>query len=361
MPQFIPGLELNRRFYLEVIYPILSREFTHLHYSAARLGTGSEVLGYDTPMSADHDWGLRLQLFFSQEDFDKYGAEVTEKLRHELPYNFLGYSTHFGEPDDEGTRLLAQTDGPRNHRVEVWTVRGFFEEYMACDPYQEPTIYDWLTWPQQHLLGVTAGQVYADDLGDLAMIRHKLLYYPHDVWLYLLAAQWSRIGQEEAFVGRTGDIGDELGSRILAARLVHDLMQLCFLIEKTYAPYPKWFGVAFSRLTCASTLMPTLSQILDAQDWRAREDHLCQAYETVAKLHNGLQITEPLATDVRYFHGRLFRVIGADRFVSALRKALTDETVREIRTNIGSIDQFSHSTDLRSYSELHKKLQLLYK
>ncbi len=361
MAQFIPGLELNRRFHLEVIKPILSREFPHLRYSAARLGSGSEVLGYDTATSVDHDWGPRLQLFFTPEDYENYRSKVIELLRHQLPHYFLGYSTHFGEADNEGARLLAHTDGPRNHRVEVWTIRGFFEEYMACDPYQEPTVYDWLVWPQQHLLGVIAGEVYADDLGDLAMIRRRLTYYPHDVWLYLLAAQWSRIGQEEAFVGRTGDVGDELGSRILAGRLVHDLMQLCFLMEKRYAPYPKWFGSAFSRLECASSLTPILLQVMSAQDWEIREDYLCLAYETVAQLHNGLRITEPLATEVSNFHGRPFRVISAERYVSALREAITDQTVKNIETNIGSIDQFSHSTDLRSYPQLHKKLQLMYK
>jgi hypothetical protein len=203
--------------------------------------------------------------------------------------------------------------------------------------------------------------VYADDLGDLAMIRHNLKHYPHDVWLYLLATQWSRIGQEEEFVGRTGEIGDEIGSRILAARLVHDLMQLCFLMEKSYAPYSKWFGTAFAQLECASTLSPILLQILAAQDWRVREDYLCHAYETVAKLHNALQITEPLATEVSYFHSRPFRVISADRYASALKGAITDQAVKNIETNVGSIDQFSHSTDLRSYPQLHKRLQLLYK
>ena len=93
-----------------------------------------------------------------------------------------------------------------------------------------------VVYSQQHLLGVTAGAVYVDQLEELQRIRAKLRYYPHDVWLYLLAAQWARIGQEEHFVGRTGGIGDALGSRLLATRLVHDMMMLCFLQEKRYAP-----------------------------------------------------------------------------------------------------------------------------
>ncbi len=361
MNQFIPGLELNRKFYYEAVKPILAAEFPQLQFSAARMGNGSEVLGYDTPPSTDHDWGPRLQLFLCAKEYEQLQVEVIARLRQRLPRRFLGYPTHFGEPDDEGVRLLAETGGSVNHRVEVWTIHGFFIDYMGYDPRQEPTVLDWLSWPQQHLLGVTAGEVYDDYLGQLKPLRRRLKQYPHDVWLYLLAAQWRRIGQEEAFVGRTGDVGDELGSKLLASRLVHDLMQLCFLMERTYAPYPKWYGTAFSRLTCAPRLTPILFHILSAKEWQSREDHLCQAYEMVAKMHNALGITEPLATDVRTFHNRPFRVIEADRFVDALKEALTDQEVKAIGTNIGSIDQFSHSADLRSDPQLHKKLQSLYK
>ncbi len=359
--RFIPGLELNHRFYHEAVKPILDEEFPQLPFSAARLGSGSEVLGYDTPLSTDHDWGPRFQLFLRSADYELFQAEIAERLRHRLPPKFLGWPTHFDEPDDEGTRLLLETDGPVNHRVEIWTVRGFFLSYMAYDPQQAPTVFDWLTWPQQHLLGVTAGEVYEDGLAELEPVRRRLQQYPHDVWLYLLAAQWSRIGQEEHFVGRTGEVGDELGSKLLAARLVHDLMRLCFLMERIYAPYPKWFGSAFSRLASAASLSPILGRILNAQDWREREEQLCLAYEYAAGMHNELGITEPLAANARYFHDRPYRIIDASRFAGALKAAVTDPAVKAITVDIGSIDQFSHNTDLRSDPTLHKKLQSLYK
>ena len=98
----------------------------------------------------------------------------------------------------------------------------------------------------------------------MAEIRRKLSYFPRDVWLYLLAAQWARIGQEEHFVGRSGEVGDEIGSRLLAARLAHDIMQLCFLMEKIYAPYPKWFGFAFAQLGVRQCAVPILHRVLDA-------------------------------------------------------------------------------------------------
>ncbi len=55
MPLFLPGLELAQRFYQEAVQPILAMSFPMLPYGAALLGSGSDVLGFDTPMSTDHD------------------------------------------------------------------------------------------------------------------------------------------------------------------------------------------------------------------------------------------------------------------------------------------------------------------
>ncbi|MCP4426777.1 MAG: DUF4037 domain-containing protein [Chloroflexi bacterium] len=361
MPEFIPGLKLNELFYFEVVKPILAAEFPSLVYSAARLGTGSDVLGYDDEISTDHDWGLRFQLFLSEEDEARWETAVAQTLAHQLPVSFRGYSTHFDATDEEGvSRLEPIASGPVNHRITTTTIRRFFHERMRFDPFAEPSVYDWLTFAQQHLLEVTRGAVFHDGLGDLEPIRDKLAYFPHDVWLYLLAAQWARIGQEEHFMGRAGDAGDELGSQLLAARLVHDIMLLCFLMERQYAPYPKWFGAAASRLECAPRLMPILQRVLTAATWQEREIPLCEAFKLAAKKHNQLGITEALDTAVSHFHGRPYKVIHADRFVTAIKNVIADETVKAIPTNIGSIDQFSHSADLREQARLHRRLATLY-
>lgn len=60
---FIGGLELSRRFYREAVRPLLERPFPDLPHAAALLGTGSDVLGFDTEMSTDHDWGPSVVLF----------------------------------------------------------------------------------------------------------------------------------------------------------------------------------------------------------------------------------------------------------------------------------------------------------
>ena len=74
------------------------------------------------------------------------------------------------------------------------------------------------------------------------------------MWLWQLACQWRRIAKEEPFPGRAAEAGDQLGCRVLVARLVRDVMRLCFLLERRYAPYPKWLGTAFARLDSAATV-----------------------------------------------------------------------------------------------------------
>lgn len=363
MSIFLLGLELSRLFYEEAVRPILAAHFPQLEYSAALIGDGSEVLGFDTEMSSDHDWGPRLLLFLTEEDYEKEKTALFDTLARNLPRRFRGYSTQFGPPDpnDNGTRLLEETTGgPISHQVETITLRGFVQGHLGFDIQNALEPADWLTFPEQKLRTLVAGAVYHDGVG-LQTLRDRFAYYPHDVWLYLLASGWNRIGQEQHLMGRAGYVGDEIGSAIIGARLVRDLMRLCFLMERQYAPYPKWFGTAFARLNCAADLSPTLRRALTAETWQEREKHLCTAYEKVAALHNGLHLTEPLPTQVTSFFGRPFQVIFSD-FPGALCAQITDPEVKRIAEKglLGSADQFSDSTDLLSDARWRKTLRNCY-
>jgi hypothetical protein len=221
---------------------------------------------------------------------------------------------------------------------------------------------DWLTFPEQKLRAVTSGAIYRDEIG-LRKAIDRFVYYPKDVWLYLLASGWNRIGQEEHLMGRAGIEGDEIGSAIIAARLVRDLMRLCFLMEKQYAPYPKWFGKGFSRLKCGTDLSPIFKRVLSAEIWREREKHLATAYERVAEMHNDLKITEPLPAKVGNFFTRPFLVIHLHgKFAEAICARIDDREVKRIAGNqlVGSVDQFSDSTDVLSDPKWRKILRKFY-
>ncbi len=362
--KFIAGLELCESFYRQAVAPILSQDFSGLAYAAALIGSGSEVLGLDSEMSSDHHWGPRVMLFLDQADVAKYKPAVTQTLSAKLPRQFLGYPTSYtaASPENKGVQLLEYSeDGPINHRVSIASIRDFFNEYLDFDIANDITAKDWLTIPDQKLLSITSGRIFHDQVG-LEVARMRFAYYPHDVWLYLLAAGWSRIEQEEHLMGRAGSAGDEIGSAIIASRLVRDLMRLCFLMEKRYAPYPKWFGTAFCKLAAAAKLEPILQKALTAQNWREREGQLTQAYEYVATLHNQLGITGPMPATVSKFHERPFYVISKGSFSKAILAEITDPTILDIAKKplIGSIDQLSDSTDLQAEPVWRRALCGLY-
>jgi hypothetical protein len=362
MPKFIPGLRLSRLFYQREIRPILNKQFPKLRYSAAVIGWGSEVLGFDTPISRDHHWGPRALLFLSEKDYPKLKNKIRKALSNSLPCEFMGYSTNYSKPQPNGIRHPVKiARGPVNHLVNIYTVRSFFETRLNFDPSKKITVTDWLTLPQQRLLEVVTGEVYHDGLGELHKIREKLKFYPRDVWLYMLAAQWTRISQEEAFVGRTGSVGDELGSQVVAARLVREIMKLALLMEKQYAPYSKWLGKSFGKLNIAGQLIPILRGVLLAKTWKTRERRLAQAYSVVAKQHNILGITKQLPTRASNYYSRPYLVIHGDSFAEAIKNAIKDPQVRRIKTEVGSIDQFTDSTDVVENLPLSKSLAVVYR
>ena len=220
---------------------------------------------------------------------------------------------------------------------------------------------DWLTFPQQKLRTIMSGGIFHDDIG-LDAERARFTWYPPDLWRYLLAAGWARIGQDEHLMGRAGLVGDELGSALIAARLVRDLMHLCFLMERQYAPYAKWFGTAFAQLESATALTDILLAVQGAAAWQERDRRLSEAYKVVAARHNRLGLTEPMPETPTSFFGRPFRVMALQGFADALLHSVRDPEVAELaqRRPIGSIDQFSDSTDLLEATELRPTLRALY-
>jgi uncharacterized protein DUF4037 len=314
---FVSGQELSRRFYSEAVRPVIDAAFPGLRHSAALLGRGSEVLGFDDAMSADHNWEPRVQFFLRDEDHARVGDAVTEVLRQKVPSRFADRDTEFG----------------------VHTLRGYFLEQLNVDLGAEIAACDWLTFSEQNLCTITAGAVFHDEAG-LAEVRERFAYYPRDVWIYLMMAGWWRVHPEVNLVGRSGFVGDELGSAVIGARLVQDLMRLCFLMERRYAPYAKWFGTAFSRLSCGPSLVPILQTALRAGSWQERETALMAAYQEVARIHNALQITPAVEVGVEQLWGRPFKVVWGD-FIGALAAEIQDPVVKEIahRWPAGGVDQ----------------------
>lgn len=376
MTEFVGGLKLCELFFHQHIEAILLELDSSLRYSAALIGPGSEVLGMDTPVSVDHDWGPRCILFLSETDLSAKKEVILNALSQNLPHTFLGFPVGFSDPDALGVRVPVQnsTDDvssrePVHHRITVTSINQYLMDYLGVDMRDELSVSDWLSLPEQKLLTVVSGRVFRDDDGLLELARSRFTYYPHDVWLYQLAACWLRVEQEEHLVVRASQVGDELGSIVIASRLVRDMMRLCFLMEKRYAPYPKWFGSAFRLLECGPRLEPILRAVLveGSQGWSHRERCLVAAFEAVAALHKSLSITPgiELPVTVRNFHDRGFKVISMGEYSTALLSSIQDPAVRQLPGSrsepcFGGVDFLSDNTDALCTPTLRPHLKALY-
>jgi hypothetical protein len=114
--EFVPGVRLAGEFFAEVVRPLLEAEFPGLGYAAALIGAGSEVLGFDSQRSTDHDWGPRLLVFPEDEEAERFGAAVDEMLGRRIPEVFGGYPVAFGVTRDPGSGI--------GHRVEIFGLGG---------------------------------------------------------------------------------------------------------------------------------------------------------------------------------------------------------------------------------------------
>lgn len=146
------GLELSAAFYAEVVAP----QLRGVQHSAALLGWGSDVLGYDTARSADHGWGPRLQVFT-----DATGIAL------DLPDAFGGFPLRFGWDDVEARAW-----------VDIVPLGSWLEGQLGVDASSGFDAIDWLLTPQQRLLGVVSGAVFADSGGMLGEIRARLDWFP---------------------------------------------------------------------------------------------------------------------------------------------------------------------------------------
>ena len=356
--EFVAGLGLSESYFLEAVKPILGSSFPDLKYSCGLIGRGSEVMGFDDEISRDHNWGPRLILFLTDTDYRNLSSSIDRSLTQNLPATCLGYSTNFSRPDKTGVRMMKSgSTGDINHFVEIVTIKEYFNSLLGINISDKPSNMDWLSFPQQILLSIQSGRIFHDQL-KLNDIRGKLNYYPHDIWLYLMASAWQRIGQEEHLAARASLTDQDIGFSIIAARLVRNIMQLGFLLERKYAPYAKWLEESFVRLNCSKMLTPYLSEIADSTGSKSRQQNLCRAFESLASIHNDLSITKPINSECRGWHNRPFEAIHGGQVAEIIADSTDDIEMRYIcrKGLIGNIDQISDNTEILENGKLRRAL-----
>ncbi|PDS45515.1 hypothetical protein CO662_13390 [Rhizobium anhuiense] len=347
------GIELSRGFYTDIVRPWLSEAAPELRYSAALIGYGSELIGFDDEVSKDHNWGPRVHILLSRDDFGNCARRLVDEFSKFAPADYLGEPIGWRSRPHPASNSV-EAAGALGHGLEFHTLEALLEGHFAVRSVENLNALQWLGFAEQKLLAFTSGAVFHDDDSRLSQARDRLGYFPEDVWLYKIACQWRRIAEEQAFVGRAGQVGDDLGSRVIAARLVRDVMRMGFLLERRYAPYSKWLGSSFARLPIAEALSPHLKRALHSNAWTEREDALAWAYLELAHRQNAIGIAsfEPI---VGPYHDRPFTTINADDAVETTCSAIADASIRQLPI-VGSLDQVSDLTPLLEDAKLSQRM-----
>ena len=360
MADCIKGLDLCRGFFFEAAQPILQKHFPHLSYSAGLIGYGSDVLGYDDEVSRDHMWGPRFYLFLTGSDLHRKG-EIFDALSRELPYTYRGFSVNFTAPDpnDNGVQhpKLIST-GNVNPLIFIQTFEEFLEEQLGTQDVENLSDLDFLTISEHRLLSLVSGSLFIDGLS-LAQKLEAIRFYPDGVKRYLIASHWDIIASEQAFVRRSADVGDDIGSVIIAARIAERLMRLCFLYKEQYAPYSKWFGTAFRLLDVDNRIKDAINDTLHAADIHIRERRLVEAQALVAQLHNQSGVTTPVDFHIQSYYGRDIQVIFADNFAEATAETLTG-TAFEKFPLIGSFSAMGGLSNVSDEKTYYGQLKRVY-
>lgn len=241
---------VSRRFFEEVVLPILEREFPAATAQTAfgLFGYGSEALELDDNFSRDHHWGLRIDALMPDALFQCRREQIVQAVSANLPASFEGYPLREGHIAGAGLAIDS---------LPAFLTRTIGMEHIPI------TYTDWLNIPEEDITHIINGEVWSDTEGHFTAIREAFQnYYPEPVRLRRIA-HWCRYfsGMGTYALKRALLRDNEFYATTAFAKAIRLGIQLTFLLDRRYFPYDKWLMNYFERLPrLATPLFPLVSE-----------------------------------------------------------------------------------------------------
>ncbi|MCI5840533.1 MAG: DUF4037 domain-containing protein [Clostridium sp.] len=264
------GLELARRYYEEFGRAMIAERFPDYEgrIAVGLAGSGSDCLGFDDDVSADHDSGAGFCLWLTDDDYENIGFRLAREYS-KLPAEFMGVpkgrvnsygSSHFG----------------------VKSISGFYTPFTGRAGAPE-TNAEWLYTPEFSLAAAVSGEVFRDDLGEFTAVRERIKNgMPEDVRLKKIAARVIAAAQSGQYNYPRCLAHGETGAAVLAAaEFVRNTASLIYLINRRYAPFYKWLLRGMRGLGQLSHLERELSFILTEGNFTEQTRAKSEAIEGV--------------------------------------------------------------------------------
>ena len=231
------NLERCRKFYETYGAPMIHEKFPEYEERIAvgLVGEGSDCFGFDDEISKDHDYGLGFCMWLCEEDNEKIG----KTLQQEYEELIRCYETKNG------------LDLFFSQRRGVFTISEFYNGLLGTDyDYEKMWEIDYKDISEERLATAVNGAVFRDDLGIFLGVRNQLLkYYPDDIWRLKLAQSIHEFSQyAQSNYPRMMARKDDITANLCVAKAMERVMDIVFLLNRTYAPYYKWKRKAMGQL-----------------------------------------------------------------------------------------------------------------
>lgn len=241
----ITGLELAKAYWLKVVRPMLEERWPQLQgrIAAGLVGHGSECYGFDDTISRDHDFGPRVCLWLTDDDYAQYGERLQQDY-DALPHEFMGFSAPLRSPRASG----------EGRRDGVFAIPEFFTAitgYASAPAQDHP--HEWLMLDEATLAAATNGRIFADPIGVFSHTRQSFALMPDDVRLALMSRRLGMAAQAgQANLPRMLARGDGAAAMLCLTQFVQAVSSFIFLYNNPvtvgYLPYYKWQPAALRRL-----------------------------------------------------------------------------------------------------------------
>lgn len=262
------GLELSRAYFerygramlaqLEERYPALKGQL-----AAGLAGQGSECLGFDDVLSADHDYGPSFCLWMPEALYREYG-KICQEAYDSLPKEFEGFSarqvTAFGQ-----------------NRIGALSVEGFYYSLLGRESAPVSNA-EWMWLPESRLSQAVNGEVFLDESGQFSSVRKSLLsFYPEDVRIKKIAARAAAMAQSGQYnYSRLCRRREWTGAFLAMQEFIKNTCSIVHLLNRRYTPFYKWMHRSLKDL-------PRLAQIYELLDQLTAPFDSRTAWETAGE------------------------------------------------------------------------------
>lgn len=239
--------------------------------AAGLVGDGSECHGFDDEVSRDHDWGPGFCLWLARDDFEDFGAELSEAYEA-LPKSFGGFGPRRTSRWGEG-------------RVGVFCIEDFYAGFIGL-PRAPETLDEWLAIPENCLAAATNGAVFYDPSGGFSKIRNALLkFYPEDVRRKKIASRLMTASQAGQYnFGRSAARGDLFAASYSKIKFASDSISMIYLLNLRYTPFYKWMYKGLGELaTLGSKTQSLVTALLAEPDFKKNEEVIEEACSVFAE------------------------------------------------------------------------------